>query len=256
MANSTANSAVLFFRPAGDVGPAELGPALSRAMARIAARAPRLTVRGAVDAGLLGGQTEHAQETAAGPGFTAVLHVSLAGDGDLPVGDGDLAGDGDLPAGDGDLLTGAVRGIAADLGPLIDPARSAALAGAEHVIVPGEQPLMLAMAIRRLPSLTHEQYVGHWSTAHAELGRAVPGSQGYRQVRAVAPLSRQVAAAAGVGVADLDGVALAYYADEQAFFAIMGNAEVTGPLLADEQTFIDHARSALVCGWAQRPPGG
>jgi hypothetical protein len=115
---------------------------------------------------------------------------------------------------------------------------------------------MLAMAIRRLPSLTHEQYVEHWSTIHAELGRKVPGSQGYRQVRPAESLCRQVADAAGLGVADLDGVALAYYSDQQAFFSIMGNAEVTSSLLADEQTFIDDTASALVCGWAQWDDNG
>lgn len=221
------NSAVLFLRPARDADPAGLGPALAGLAARISARAPGLTVRCAVDAGLLGEDAAHAQETADGPGFAAVLHV----------------------VGAGDRLAAALGGIGADLAPLIDPAGSATLAGCEHAIVPGDQPLMLAMAIRRLPSLTHEQYLEHWSTTHAELGRSVPGSQGYRQVRPDAELSRRVAGAAGVGVADLDGVALAYYADEQAFFAIMGNAEVTGRLLADERTFIDHAASALVCGW-------
>jgi hypothetical protein len=227
-----ANSAVLFFRLALGADPAELGPALAHALTRIHTRVPDASVRGAVDAGLLGEATAHAQETSAGPAFAAVIHVNLA----------DRA----------DLLADAVHGAGAEFGQLIDPGRSAALAGSEHVIVPGEERLMLAMAIRRLPSLTHEQYVEHWSTIHAELGWKVPGSQGYRQVRRAAPLSRQVADAAELGVADLDGVALAYYSDEQAFFSIMGNADVTGPLLADEQTFIDHSASALVCGWAQR----
>jgi hypothetical protein len=218
------------------------------AVARIGARAPGLTVRCAVDAGLLGEQAAHAHETADGPGFAAVIHVSPADRGDELPGPGradQLAG---VPR--GEQLAAALRGVGADLVPFIDPARSAALAGGEHMIVPGDQPLMLAMAIRRLSSLTHEQYLEHWSTVHAELGRSVPGSQGYRQVRPEPELSRRVAAAAGVGVADLDGVALAYYADQQAFFGIMGNADVTGPLLADERTFIDHATSALVCGWA------
>jgi EthD domain len=201
-------------------------------VARIQAQAPDAIVRGVVDAGLLGEETAHGQETSGVPRFAAAIHVSLA--------------DRD------DFLVDAVRGVGADFGQFIDPARSAALAGGEHVIVPGEERLMLAMAIRRLPSLTHEQYVEHWSTVHAELGRKVPGSQGYRQVRPVEPLSRQVADTAGLGVADLDGVALAYYSDEEAFFSIMGNAEVTSSLLADEQTFIDHSASALVCGWMQR----
>jgi hypothetical protein len=227
-----ANSAVLFFRPRLGVNRTELEAALARALTRMQAQVPDAIVRGAVDAGLLGAETAHAQETSGGPVFAAVIHASLADR--------------------GDLLVQAVRGAAADFGQLIDPGRSAALAGDEHVVVPGEQRLMLAMAIRRLPSLTHQQYVQHWSTVHADLGRAVPGSQGYRQVRLAAPLSRQVAGAAGLGAADLDGVALAYYADEQAFFRIMGDKDVAGPLLADEQTFIDHTASALVCGWVQR----
>lgn len=125
------------------------------------------------------------------------------------------------------------------------------VAGTEHVIVPGEQPLLLAMAIRRLPSLSHEQYVAHWSTVHAELGRGVPGSEGYRQVRTDGALQRRIAAASGLGVADLDGAALAYYSSPAAMARILGDPDVAGRLMADERTFIDHRRSAMLCGWSR-----
>lgn len=226
-----AASATLFLLPAAGADRAALRPVIPRAVARIQARLQDGVVRGAVDAGLLGDDTAHASETSTGPGYAAVIHLETAGA--------------------GESLPDAVSGVATEFGSLIDPLGSAALAGGEHVIVPGEERLMLAMAIRRLPSLRREQYAEHWETVHAELGRQVPGSQGYRQVRPEAQLSRQVAAAAGFGVDDLDGVALAYYSDEQAFFGIMGNPEIVGPLLADEQTFIDHAASGFVCGWAQ-----
>ena len=223
-------SLVVFLRPSAAAD--SLAGGLSEASRRLSERFPQALARTAVDAGLLD-QTDHAAETAAGPGFRAVLHSRFPGEASVPTGVGLV--------------------IDESFGPELDRAASAAVVGTEHVIVPGDHPLLLAMSLRRLSSLSSPDFLEHWSTVHAELGRRVPGSQGYRQLRPDPAASQRVSAEAGVGVADLDGVALAYFTDEAAMFGILGNPDVAGPLLEDERTFIDHSASGIVCGW---PPTG
>ena len=112
---------------------------------------------------------------------------------------------------------------------------------------------MLAMALTRKNPLTRAEFQLHWATKHAELGRRVPGSQGYRQVHTDATLTEPARSAVGVGNLDFDGVALAYYADSAELRGILANPSIVEPLLEDERRFIDHERSTLVVG---RTPKG
>ncbi len=107
------------------------------------------------------------------------------------------------------------------------------------------------MTIRRLPALTHERFVDHWSTVHADLGSGVPGSESCRQVRTDAALMRPVAPASGLGVVDLDGAALNYCSSPEAMLRILGDPDVSERPMADERTFIDHGGSAMVCDWSR-----
>src|SRR4051812_30424434 len=147
-------------------------------------------------------------------------------------------------------LVASVEGIASRLADVVDAERSAAVLGNEHVIVAGDRPLMLAFGLRRLPALTGEAFRDHWLNKHAEIGRNVPGSQGYRQLHADPDASRAAADAAGVAIADYDGVALAYYEDEQTFVEILSNPAVAEVALEDERRFIDHTRSGMLVGFA------
>jgi hypothetical protein len=119
--------------------------------------------------------TEH--EDSVGTGFDAVLQVAMRPDADAA------------------LLVGAVKGASERLGDWIDPSRSAALIGQQHVIVPGEGPIWLVYAIRRLPELTREAFLDHWLHKHADIARAVPGLTGYCQVHADPEASRAAAEA-------------------------------------------------------------
>lgn len=140
----------------------------------------------------------------------------------------------------------ALATLSSDMNGWIDWQRSAALAGTVHVIVPGEENLMFLLAIRRRSSLTRTQFEDHWHVRHAELGRRIPGSLGYRQVRAEAELSRAAAAAVGAAAHDFDGAALAFHTDVASFLTRMRNPAVAETALADERRFIDHGRS--FCG--------
>lgn len=130
----------------------------------------------------------------------------------------------------------------------VDRAACTVVAGTEFVVVPGEEQIMLAMALTRRQGMTQDEFVEYWRTTHAELGRTVPGSEGYRQVHPDPALTEQAAHELGFGGPRFDGVAIAYYSSPAAFEAIMANAEVTSTLLADERRFIDHSRAAMIVG--------
>ena len=152
----------------------------------------------------------------------------------------ELSSDDDL-----DRLISAVQGVGKAVEQWTVPERSAAIAGTEHVIVPGQRPLLLVFPLRRLESLTSEQFHDYWLHKHAEVALDVPGLQGYRQFHADAAASAAAAAAAGVGISDFEGAAEGYYQDIDAFLEVMSKPEVAADALEDEKRFIDHARSVI-----------
>jgi hypothetical protein len=172
-------------------------------------------------------QVAHGDEMAAAePPFDAVFEVGAE--------DADLA-----------VIAAAVKDVAGRLGEWVDPSRSAAIAGTEHVIVPGNQPLELVFALRRLPTLTSQQFHDHWLNEHAEIARRVPGLRGYRQFHAEAAASADAAASAGLAGCDFEGTAEGFFENRDAFLQTMAQPAVTADALADERTFIDHARSVI-----------
>jgi hypothetical protein len=130
----------------------------------------------------------------------------------------------------------------------IDRARSSAIAGLEYTVVSGEEQIALGMALTRRQDMTLEAFSDYWRNTHAELGRSVPGSEGYRQVHLDLALTEHARQSLGFGGPRFDGLALAYYSSQAAFEAIMANAEVTSALLADERRFIDHSKAAMIVG--------
>jgi hypothetical protein len=180
------------------------------------------------DPAVLGGLA-HGDETANAPAFVALLQIRQLPDRQM-------------------AQTLDALGAWWDQWHWLDRARSTGVAGPEIVVVPGEQPLLLAMALRRKDSMNRPEFQRYWSTTHAEPGRQVPGSQGYRQVHTDAALTDQVRRVLGVRGPDYDGVAVACYADHAAFLDIMANEAVVQRLLEDERKFIDHSVAALVVG--------
>ena len=147
-------------------------------------------------------------------------------------------------AGDWGRLFDLARAAGEQLSGVIDPARSAAIAGVEHDIVPGEMPILLVYALRRLPTLTHEGFSDYWLHHHADFGRRIQAGRGYRQLHGDLEASSELAAAAGVAIDDLDGIAEAAYPDLQVFLEVMAQPAVAAEAMEDEKTFIDHSRSA------------
>jgi len=75
-------------------------------------------------------------------------------------------------------LIQAVDGLGDRLGRVINLAKSAVIAGTEHVIIPGEQPLMIFFALRRLEALSSEDFHDYWLHDHSQVALDVPESEG------------------------------------------------------------------------------
>ncbi len=147
------------------------------------------------------------------------------------------------PGGTMDTLTDALEGVAQNLGDLIDPDRSAAVAGTEEIFIPGDGPLAGMYAVRRRPGDTYEQFHDFWRLEHTKLSMHIPGFR-YRQLHAVGYSSERAAHVAGVGVADVDGV-IEYFFDSIQYQVDMTNLDNFPEIYQDEKNFIDHLRASF-----------
>ena len=101
--------------------------------------------------------------------------------------------------------------------------------------------MLLVMALHRLPQWSRQQFHDFWRNDHAEeVNESVTDLQGYRQFHADEAATRDAAAAAGIGIDDLEGCAEGYYKDLDEFLEIMARPEV-----AADAGFIDHSRSVM-----------
>ncbi|MBH0114591.1 EthD domain-containing protein [Novosphingobium sp. YJ-S2-02] len=120
-----------------------------------------------------------------------------------------------------------------------------AVIGTEHHVMPGEGAVALFCPLRRLPGLTGEGFRDYWLNRHADFGRANPESR-YRQLHPDPQASDDLCAALGLPACDIDGVAEAYFRDIDELRAVLASPDIAGDAFADEQRFIDHARSAFL----------
>lgn len=148
-------------------------------------------------------------------------------------------------AGDLNQLIIPLRDIIEHLNQWIDPSRSAIIAGTEHVILPGEEPLLLIFAIRRPFRMTDDAYHDYWLNTHAKVARKVPVLRAYRQFHANEGLTQRIGKLLNIGITDFNGAAQGYYRDIEDFLDIMKQPEVTADAIEDEKKFIDHSRSVM-----------
>lgn len=142
-------------------------------------------------------------------------------------------------------LTSALNGITQNLAAWIVPLKSAVIAGSEHVIIPGECPLLLVYALRRLTSLSSQQFHDYWLNKHAEVARTIPVLRAYRQFHADEKATIEAAGELGIAIADFDGAAQGYYREIKDFMDIMTQPEVVADAIEDEKRFIDIPRSSM-----------
>ena len=140
------------------------------------------------------------------------------------------------------VLSDRLADIAARLDTWIDRSRSAVLVGEEIRITAGDGPVLIVMPLRRLPELSHEQFMAHWFERHADLGEAVEGVR-YRQNHVDYTATNALAQRLGLSFEPMDGLTESYFDNEQEAFTLMSREEVTVGAIEDEKRFIDHSRS-------------
>jgi hypothetical protein len=164
-------------------------------------------------------------------GFSAVIEVSCPAPGGL------------------DELAGSVDGIGQRLGALIDRDRSSAVVGTDLVILDGGGPVQLFYCMRRAPDTTHEAFCDFWAKQHTKIATTTPGLSGYRQLHASLPHSRLAAAAAGLPVSEINGVALEWFRAMDGFVsAVGGPAEFTEAAKASEEQFNNLGGATSIIG--------
>jgi len=139
-------------------------------------------------------------------------------------------------------MTDLLALLAGELGDYMDKRRSTVLVGSEVAITQGIGPVHLAMALRRLPSLSHDQFMAHWFGRHASIGEAVKGVH-YRQNHVDSIKTEAISARLGLGLEALDGLVDSYFANTEDAVELLSREEVSVGAIEDEKLFIDHSRS-------------
>ncbi|SHL46073.1 EthD domain-containing protein [Pseudonocardia thermophila] len=145
-------------------------------------------------------------------------------------------------------LAGVVADVAARLGDQIDPGRCAAVHGVEHTVIDGDGPLQISFALRRRPTMSHEQFSDYWLNTHGRMAKEAPRRKtrtGYRQLHADLDASRTIAQTAGLCRVAYDGLVSSDHVDAERMRKIFSHPAVAETALADERTFIDHRSSAI-----------
>ena len=164
--------------------------------------------------------------------FDAVVEISSVDDGDV------------------DLLLDAVGGVADRLGPAVDTTRSAVVVGTDHVITDGIGAVQLFVCLQRVAGTTQRQFCDWWLHELVEHTTKTPGKSAYRQLHADPDLTRRAAHAAGVAIADIDGIALEFYPDLARFCAAVAWADQPKAAIAEvEAQMIDFSRARAILAY-------
>lgn len=129
----------------------------------------------------------------------------------------------------------------------VDLARSAVLAGNQHLLAPTDNgPFMLVFALRRPQQMSREAFFDYWANRHGPMIAKGLGERGtYYQFRGDEDATRSAAQRLGAGIDDFDGHAGGWLRDPSVLGVSMKRPQAA-IALDDERQFIDHPRSMLV----------
>lgn len=166
----------------------------------------------------------------------------------------------ELRAGEGAdaaALIALSAGLAQRFGAALDPSASTALVGEEHVLIAAERaPVRYQYLMRRRADFSHEAYLARYREVHAQFGLRTPGILGYVQVHVDPAASRRAAEAAGFGACDVDSVSELHLASLGEFLRAVSASPIGAEAVADEERFVDRARSFDFCSRVTWPGGG
>lgn len=139
-------------------------------------------------------------------------------------------------------MADAVATMWAALRSTLDADRSAVLVGQEIAITRGDGPVYNIMPLRRVPALSHEEFMHHWFDRHADLGEGVEGVR-YRQNHVDSAATEALGRRLELSFPEMDGLTESYFDDVAAAIAILSQDVVAIDAIEDEKRFIHHPRS-------------
>ncbi|MET0371510.1 MAG: EthD domain-containing protein [Sphingobium sp.] len=139
----------------------------------------------------------------------------------------------------------AVAAVLAPLAPLVDPARSAVIAGPYHLLMPWQGPYLMIFALRPRVGMSRADFLDYWTTKHGPLIVAAGRGKGsYYQLHAHPGATTTLARTLGYVIDDLAGNAGGWLKEPEKLARFFHHPS-TLAALADERMFIDHRRSPL-----------
>jgi hypothetical protein len=139
-----------------------------------------------------------------------------------------------------DFLIEQAAAVTPVIAPYIDPANSVAIAGQQHMLVPGEGTFQLFRSFGRRPELTQEQFNSHFINIHSQFGIDLPGKPGYRQLHRDPAATSQIREVTGLTQVDnIDGVAQLLFASKEIIAGLGENRERGEAAAKDGGLFID-----------------
>lgn len=151
----------------------------------------------------------------------------------------EASGAGDAAA---EPLQVAIAGMARVLGDRIDRQTAAVFAGTEIAITAGDGPVFVVMPLRRVPSLSHDDFMDQWFGRHAALGEKVEGVR-YRQNHVDATATADLAGRIGLSFPPMDGLTESYFDALDGALALLSREDVAVGAIEDEKRFIHHPTS-------------
>ena len=143
-----------------------------------------------------------------------------------------------------DSFRSATTGLGERFESIVQRDLSAVIAGIDRELVAGgPAPVRYQYLMRRRHDFTHEQYLAHYGTVHADIGIRTPGKLGYSQVHVDPALSEEIAQGEGLGVWRIDSVSRLWLDSVDEFLSSAG--EVGQEAIADERGFVDGANSVM-----------
>jgi hypothetical protein len=144
-------------------------------------------------------------------------------------------------------LIGLVAGAAAVLGDVVDAARSTAVLGTVHAVTQLESgSLQLAVAARRIATISQRQLHEHWLGIHAPLALSMmpPGATdriGYQQLHGETEANAEAAEAAGFPSIDIDGLLQVHMEAPEDFLSVATEPNFAKAIYEDELNFADQS---------------
>jgi hypothetical protein len=157
--------------------------------------------------------------------------------------DVDAAIDVTSEGGDPMDLIAAAKGLAERSDGVVDTRRSVAVAGREFLVRPGGGAVQIHFCLRRVPSLTTEQFRTLWGGEFAAQARKVPHVTGYRQIEVEQQWAHAASAATGLEIVDVDGVAVEWFLDDTEFAKAVAETTADSGIVKVGQRLMDMSRS-------------